>query len=114
MFRIPLRTESRVAWYRVVFWQQDPDARHDDVDAFVKDYCQSFFSAGLRTPAAFERRSEDARTFYLNPLASAFYFNGPGRSERATTLLRKGMARPLLAPPDITLCRPVACGAAQA
>ena len=99
-----------MAWYRVVFWQEDPEARHYDVDAFVKDYCHSFRSAGLRTPAAFERRSGDARTFYLNPLASAFYFNGPMRTERATTLLRKGMARPLLSPPDISLCRPIACG----
>lgn len=98
-----------MAWYRVVFWQENPEARHYDVEAFVKDYCHSFRSAGLRTPAAFERRSEDTRTFYLNPLASAFYFNGPARSERATSLLQKGMASPLLAAPDITLCRPVAC-----
>ncbi len=98
-----------MAWYRVVFWQEDPEARHYDVDAFVKDYCHSFRTAGLRTPAAFECRSEDTRTFYLNPLASAFYFSGPCRSEQATTLLRKGMARPLLAAPDITLCSPVPC-----
>ena len=98
-----------MSWYRVVFWQQDPEMRQQDVEAFVDDYCHSFRTAGLRTPAAFERRSADARTFYLNPLASAFYFNGPLRSERATTLLKKGIASPLLTAPDVTLCQPVPC-----
>jgi hypothetical protein len=98
-----------MAWYRVVFWDEDPELRQYDVDAFLRDYCHSFRSAGLRTPAAFERRSQEARTFYLNPLASAFYFNGPFRSERATALLRKGIAQPLLSAPDISLCQPVGC-----
>ena len=98
-----------MAWYRVVFWQEDPDHRDGDVDAFKRDYCHQFRSAGLRLPAAFERRSDGASTFFLNPLASAFYFNGPNRSERAHALLKKGLARPLLEVPDLSACRPIDC-----
>jgi hypothetical protein len=111
--RIRLAQGESMSWYRVVFWKEDPDARHYDVDAFVDDYCHSFRTAGLRTPAAFERRSAEARTFYLNPLAGAFYFNGPGRSERATALLKKGIASPLHSAPDVTLCQPVGCRVGQ-
>ncbi|HET7731006.1 MAG TPA: hypothetical protein VFK48_13330 [Usitatibacter sp.] len=103
--------EAEVAWYRVVFWQEDPNVRPSDVEAFVRDYCHSFRTAGLKIPAAFERRSEGARTFFLNPLAAAFYFNGPYRSERATALLSKGLARPCITAPDVSACFPVTCQA---
>ena len=98
-----------MGWYRVVFWKDDPGVRHSDVEAFLDDYCHSFRAAGLRIPAAFERRCDNAHTFFLNPLAATFYFGGPYRSERAHTLLRKGLARPLLMPPDLTEARPVLC-----
>jgi hypothetical protein len=100
-----------MAWYRVVFWEGD-GCRREDVLAFVEDYCRQFRAAGLRIPAAFKRHSQSAWTFFLDPLAAAFYFGAPGRSRHATELLREGRAKPCADPPDLGACQPVTCVAA--
>lgn len=98
-----------MSWYRVVFRRADDDLRHSDAHAFVEDYCRRFRAAGLRIPAAFGRRSEMGHVYFLNPLASAFYFAAPQRTERAQRLLASGSARPCIDAPDISQCEPVTC-----
>ena len=99
-----------MSWYRVVFWRADGDLQRSDVHAFVDDYCRKFRAAGLRIPAAFGRRSEVGHVYFLNPLASAFYFSSPKRTVCAQQLLASGAARPCIDAPDITQCVPVTCG----
>ncbi len=99
-----------MSWYRVVFWRADDDLLQSDALEFVEDYCRMFRAAGLRIPAAFGRRSETGHVYFLNPLASAFYFTNSRRSLCAQQLLANGAARPCIEAPDISLCVPVTCG----
>ena len=48
--------------------------------------------------------------YFLNPLASALYFSGSQRTERAQQLLASGSARPCIDVPDISQCEPLTCG----